>query len=306
MPDRLMHETGTSHDNDNRESLLNNVVEMEQDDMNNLDLMTEKIRNMVSQKVAKSQQASLPHLYDNISETINKIIQEEFQKIRAEEAGPFPGLKNGRVFLSNPRVRRARFCIEYIRNEKMLMEHYVDMLKKEIREFISARNWKNFDEVMNAALERKQETKKGANKTSPKKRIDPSGPSAKRQRFGGVVRMVTSAANVPNRSKSVGSATSRIIQVMRAQDLDLDNGNKMPEETPPGRVYQIITTKEAKEAHDVVTSIFFVNLLPARVLFDSGADQSFVSKSFSRNFTIPISQLKPSLYVEVADNNSCG
>ncbi|GJU89126.1 hypothetical protein Tco_1301549 [Tanacetum coccineum] len=88
MSDRLMHETGTSCDNDNRGTLLVNVDETERDDMNTPDLMNEKIRNMVSQEVAKAQQASLPHLYDNISDTINKIIQEELRKIRAGETSP--------------------------------------------------------------------------------------------------------------------------------------------------------------------------------------------------------------------------
>ncbi|GJV81071.1 putative reverse transcriptase domain-containing protein [Tanacetum coccineum] len=47
-----------------------------------------------------------------------------------------------------------------------------------------------------------------------------------------------------------------------------------------GRVYEMITAEDAKEAHDVVTCTFFVNLLPTRMLFDSGADRSFVSELF--------------------------
>ncbi|GKE63813.1 reverse transcriptase domain-containing protein [Tanacetum coccineum] len=62
----------------------------------------------------------------------------------------------------------------------------------------------------------------------------------------------------------------------------------------------MMTTKEAKEAHDVVTGTFFMNLLPARVLFDSGSDRSFMLELFSRNFIIPTSKLNPSLDVEVA------
>ncbi|GKA89282.1 reverse transcriptase domain-containing protein, partial [Tanacetum coccineum] len=49
---------------------------------------------------------------------------------------------------------------------------------------------------------------------------------------------------------------------------------------PPSHVYQMMTKEEAKEAHNVVISTLFVNLLPARVLFDSGSDRSFVSESF--------------------------
>ncbi|GJU63225.1 putative reverse transcriptase domain-containing protein [Tanacetum coccineum] len=64
----------------------------------------------------------------------------------------------------------------------------------------------------------------------------------------------------------------------------------------------MMTAKDVKEAHDVVTGTFFVNLLPARVLFDSGADRSLISELLSRNFSMPISQLKPSLDVEIANS----
>ncbi|GKC66141.1 reverse transcriptase domain-containing protein [Tanacetum coccineum] len=69
---------------------------------------------------------------------------------------------------------------------------------------------------------------------------------------------------------------------------------------PPSHVYQMMTTEEAREAHNVVTCTFFVNLLHVHVLFDSGSDRSFVSESFSQNFIIPTSRLNPSLDVEVA------
>ncbi|GJZ28659.1 hypothetical protein Tco_0573306 [Tanacetum coccineum] len=59
-------------------------------------------------------------------------------------------------------------------------------------------------------------------------------------------------------------------------------------------------TRRAKEALDVVTCTFFVNLLLTHVLFDSGSDRSFVSESFSRNFIIPTSRFNPSLDVKVA------
>ncbi|GKA45316.1 putative nucleotidyltransferase, ribonuclease H [Tanacetum coccineum] len=71
---------------------------------------------------------------------------------------------------------------------------------------------------------------------------------------------------------------------------------------PPGHVYEIMMAEDVKEAYDVVTGTFFVNLFPARVLFDSGADRSFVSELFSQNFIVPVSQLKPPLDVEIANS----
>ncbi|PWA95525.1 reverse transcriptase domain-containing protein [Artemisia annua] len=68
---------------------------------------------------------------------------------------------------------------------------------------------------------------------------------------------------------------------------------------PPGRSFHI-TTKEAKESHDVVSGAFFVNLIHALVFFNSGANRLFVYESFSQSFITPISQLKPPLVVEIA------
>ncbi|GJV98970.1 reverse transcriptase domain-containing protein [Tanacetum coccineum] len=76
-------------------------------------------------------------------------------------------------------LQKARFLPKYINDQKMLMEHYVDMLRMEIREFISAKDWKNMDELMNAALEQEQETKKHE-RSPPKRRIEQGGSSSKK------------------------------------------------------------------------------------------------------------------------------
>ncbi|GJR59979.1 putative reverse transcriptase domain-containing protein [Tanacetum coccineum] len=74
---------------------------------------------------------------------------------------------------------RACFLPEYVNDQKLLMSHYVDMLKKEICEFVSAKDWKNMDELMNAALEQEKETKK-CERSPPKRRIDQGGSSSKK------------------------------------------------------------------------------------------------------------------------------
>ncbi|GJU59698.1 putative reverse transcriptase domain-containing protein [Tanacetum coccineum] len=255
--------------------------------------IAKEIKEMISREVAKAQVATLSHLKEYFSNTISQTIKEElianftgrvkevtYSDFSAcnppsyyRESNPFlchrwiqdvegtfdtskcpenirvkfiANLLRGRakewwnytLAAKGPDVARnmswnefkelflqkSRFLPEYINDQKLLMNHYVNMLRKEICEFVSVKDWKNIDELMNAALK------------------------------------------------------------------------------PPSHVYQMMATEEAKEAHDVVTSTFFVNLLPARVLFDSGSDRSFVSELFSRNFIIPTSKLNPSLDVEVADS----
>ncbi|GJR90658.1 hypothetical protein Tco_0214669 [Tanacetum coccineum] len=74
---------------------------------------------------------------------------------------------------------KACFLPEYVKDQKLLINHYVDMLKKEIREFISAKDCKNMNELMNAALEREQETKK-MERLPLKRETEQGGPFKKR------------------------------------------------------------------------------------------------------------------------------
>ncbi|GKA45317.1 hypothetical protein Tco_0738113 [Tanacetum coccineum] len=92
--------------------------------------MAKEIEEMISQEVAKAQAATLSHLKEYFG--------------------------------------MGTFSTGYINGQKLLMNHYVDMLKKEIHKFILAKDWKNMDELINAALEREQETKK--RERSPLKR----------------------------------------------------------------------------------------------------------------------------------------
>ncbi|GJR08676.1 hypothetical protein Tco_0791328 [Tanacetum coccineum] len=74
--------------------------------------------------------------------------------------------------------KEARFLPKYINDQKFLMNHYVDMLRKEIRELSLSKDWKNMDKLMNAALEREQETKK-RERSPPKRKIEQGGYSSK-------------------------------------------------------------------------------------------------------------------------------
>nr|GEV91658.1 zinc finger, CCHC-type, retrotransposon Gag domain protein [Tanacetum cinerariifolium] len=117
----------------------------------------------------------------------------EFKDLFLQKFFPYAKLKNiQRDFLNTHQATqqpvqyfsmtfldRARFLPEYVNDQKLLMNHYVDMLKKEIREFVSAKDRKNMDELMNAALKREQETKK-RKRSLPKRRIEQCGSSSKK------------------------------------------------------------------------------------------------------------------------------
>ncbi|GKA38096.1 reverse transcriptase domain-containing protein [Tanacetum coccineum] len=211
------------------------------------------------------------------------------------------------------------FFMTFLNDQKLLMEHYVDMLRKEIREFISSKDWKNMDELINAALEREQETKKHE-RSPPKRRIEHGGSSSKNfksneiyPRFGrkgypqcanyekfhpGECRPPPPPRQQEPRRKMNGHGAPPAPKPHGAPSF----ASVQRLQRPLGHVYEMMMAEYAKEAHDVATDTFFVNLLPTRVLFDSGVDRSHTSKLFSQSFIVPISQLKPSLDVEIANS----
>ena len=64
-----------------------------------------------------------------------------------------------------------------------------------------------------------------------------------------------------------------------------------------------MTAAEAEETPDVVTGTFLVNSVHARVLFDTGADRSFVSRSFCDYLHRVPKPLNSALEVEAVEDN---
>ncbi|KAI3706396.1 hypothetical protein L6452_24108 [Arctium lappa] len=70
----------------------------------------------------------------------------------------------------------------------------------------------------------------------------------------------------------------------------------------PGRAFQM-TAEEARTSTDVVLGTFFINSVPARILFDTGASFSFVSELFRQKISMPTTSLEDALVVEIADGS---
>ncbi|KAI3757372.1 hypothetical protein L6452_04909 [Arctium lappa] len=68
----------------------------------------------------------------------------------------------------------------------------------------------------------------------------------------------------------------------------------------PGRAFQM-TAEEARASADVVSGTFLINSVPARILFDTGASFSFVSKLFRQKIAMPTTSLEDALVVKIAD-----
>ncbi|GKB31248.1 reverse transcriptase domain-containing protein [Tanacetum coccineum] len=71
----------------------------------------------------------------------------------------------------------------------------------------------------------------------------------------------------------------------------------------PGRVYSLCDEAAVKD-NNVVNGMFLINNVYASVLFDTGADRSFVSYAFSKYIDIPPITLDTNYTVELADEKS--
>src|SRR5512139_3644781 len=65
-----------------------------------------------------------------------------------------------------------------------------------------------------------------------------------------------------------------------------------------------VAAAEAQDAPDVILGTFLVNLVPATVLFDSGATHSFLSMSFAGNHGMEVEDLKRPLMVSTPSNQA--
>ena len=77
------------------------------------------------------------------------------------------------------------------------------------------------------------------------------------------------------------------------------SGAKAEPKKGNARVF-VLNTQEAAEVPDAITGTFLVNNTYARVLFDSGANQSFIGHKFCQLLNEPLTQLKQPFQVETA------
>ncbi|XP_071705189.1 uncharacterized protein [Rutidosis leptorrhynchoides] len=72
---------------------------------------------------------------------------------------------------------------------------------------------------------------------------------------------------------------------------------------PEARAFQM-SVDAATTTDDAITGMFLVNSLPAHVLFDCGANCSFVSTTFCAKLNVPVSVINEPLNVEVGDGRT--
>ncbi|GJZ05157.1 reverse transcriptase domain-containing protein [Tanacetum coccineum] len=115
--------------------------------------------------------------------------------------------------------------------------------------------------------------------------------------------------NNNNRSNDHQQQQNRRQETVRAYAAALteNSSNQCPKanNNAQGRAY-LIKDKNAHQDPNVVTGKFLLNHHLARVLFDSGADKSFVSISLASMLTIPSITLDTTYSIEMANGNLVG
>ncbi|KAD3067306.1 hypothetical protein E3N88_35186 [Mikania micrantha] len=79
-----------------------------------------------------------------------------------------------------------------------------------------------------------------------------------------------------------------------------NNNNTNPANEARGRAFQIGAT-EARNDANIVTGTFLLNNLYASVLFDTGADKSFISPEFASLLSLPVVDLETPYVIELAN-----
>ncbi|XP_071714022.1 uncharacterized protein [Rutidosis leptorrhynchoides] len=95
---------------------------------------------------------------------------------------------------------------------------------------------------------------------------------------------------------------ARTMSVKGSSASFMGNKRKNPP-APEGQAFQM-SVDAATATDDVITGMFLINFVPSRVLFDSGANRSFMSVTFCDKLNLHVEMISAPLRVEVADGKT--
>ncbi|KAK1424323.1 hypothetical protein QVD17_19650 [Tagetes erecta] len=234
---------------------------------------------------------------------------------------------------------KLKFCGELVQTEELKIYHYHNMLHGDYRGFLNPSTFKSLAEIIDAAREREIELNKQVER-GERKTVDLNPSPTKKLKFtespkkgngksalqgckicgklhkGECYFKNKPCINCGKTSHGMANCPSKMALCYkcykpghkRADCPELMHGgertevkNEIPK--PRARSFQI-TAEEAKIETNVVAGTFMINSIPARVLFDTGANKSFISHELVRHSFFNVSRLPIPLEVEVADNKS--
>ncbi|GJW21084.1 putative reverse transcriptase domain-containing protein [Tanacetum coccineum] len=235
-----------------------------------------------------------------------------------------------------------RYCPEYHANEKLKVERFQKMLRDDIREVISPFKCTTLDDLLSRARVREADLLRKKNKEAKENKSklefgdrDTKKPKHDQSRRSGGTLIKTpckkchkthlgvcqanllGALNHMSKDcknpmilcynynqlghKSNECSNPKAIEAKPLKSINEEKVEKAEILNPKARVY-MMAAEEDKVVNDVVTGTIFVNSIPARMLYDSGASVSFVSYEFSKNLSTLPNKLTFPLEVEIVGN----
>lgn len=238
---------------------------------------------------------------------------------------------------------KAKFCPDLLRTERMWINQYYGILSAKYREFLMPSKCETLAELIDCAREREAELKRQVDR-GEKRSLEKDEGSSKKAKFshppkksnqikefrtcsncgkkhpgecllppkiyfkcgkpGHLATQCTSTLELCFNCYKPGHRKSECPSLRSGGSSSVQGSmKKLEAPKPTGRAFQI-TAEEAKKEFEVVTGTFLLNSLPAYVLFDSGANRSFVSVKFASHASFVLSKLEIPLEVEVADSKT--
>nr|GEY70335.1 reverse transcriptase domain-containing protein [Tanacetum cinerariifolium] len=207
----------------------------------------------------------------------------------------------------------AVLCPNMVPNNEKLMEVFISGLPRSIKGNVTASKPQTLEEAINIA--QRQETFKSYAATPTENRgytrnrplchrctLHHTGPCTIRFRVCNKVGHLTK--NYRNKGPVTGSNLQPVSVIFHAcgEKGHYRSQCSKTNINANGRTY-LLRDKNAHQDPNVVTGTFLLNHRPARTLFDSGADRSFVSISFASMLNIPSITLDTTYNIEMADGN---
>ncbi|KAJ0483468.1 putative nucleotidyltransferase, Ribonuclease H [Helianthus annuus] len=291
-------------------------------------------KNEIGAEAAKTmtwEEFKTPFLKHHSPKAVINRIKEEFMQLRHK------GETIDKITVMF--MDKMKFSSELVTNEEQKIYYYYNMLSAEYREFMTPSKYETLTEIINVAREREIELKKqvergerraqDVNRSPTKKartgesgkKVDAKGgsPSCKvcgkghkgECRFkdkpcpicsktGHTASLCPGKVSVCYKCYQPGHKKSECPELVGKRDT-----KESPTEAPKAKARSFqLTAAEAKTEPDVVSGIFTINSIPARVLFDTGANKSFISHGFIRHPSFVLTKLSVPLEVEIGDNKS--
>nr|XP_043612589.1 uncharacterized protein LOC122584572 [Erigeron canadensis] len=209
---------------------------------------------------------------------------------------------------------KAQFCPEFSENEQLLKEQFYLKLKKNLREKISLRQMESFSMLCDVA--RDYEIEQSRVDEGELKRKNHPGSCREKACYncgktGHVSRDCKARPHKPIicfkcfEEGHIKSSCPKLTEEERQEERrkEAERRNTLAHGNPRGRSFQL-TVEQAKNTDDVITGTFLMYNVLMRILFDSGANRSFVATRVIHVIPTSKSSLDHILQVEVGNGRT--